>query len=335
MSKVQNCTRPVLRYYGGKWRLSTWIISNFPRHKVYVEPFCGAASVLLRKKKSSVEILNDRYDRIVSLFRVIRDPESARQLKKLIQMTPYSYSEYYLARERHEDPIEDARRMIILGQQAHGSTGASGGKLSGWRRGINNGESPTASSWSEIWRQVPRWSSRLRGVFIENNDAFEVISRYDSEETLFYVDPPYIENSRNIQFGYAYEMTDYDHERLSEALHSVKGKVILSGYETNIYSNLYSDWFHISRSTIADKRRAATEFLWMNFDPDLEYSIRRNIQEGSTKTHQKRVSGTENKIKMAIKKLHSRQEKVTKTAVAELVGISREQISRRYSHLFL
>lgn len=336
MSKVQNCTRPVLRYYGGKWRLSTWIISNFPRHKVYVEPFCGAASVLLRKKKSRIEVINDRYDRVISLFRVLRDPISAKKLKELLRFSPYSCSEYYLAREKHEDPIEDARRMLILGQQAHGSTGSSGGKLSGWRRGITNEEFSTASSWENLWKQIPKWSSRLRSVFIENNEYFEIIYRYDGRDTLFYIDPPYVSTTRNIQVGYAHEMSNSDHEKLSDILHSIQGKVILSGYDTNLYRKLYAGWFCLSREVLTDKQGKATEYLWMNFDPDqLSHSARKSMQTGAMQTHQKRTIQTEGQITLAIRKLRAEEKKVTRTAVAELVGISREQISRRYSHLFL
>lgn len=117
--------RPILKYHGGKWRIAPWIISHMPPHKNYVEPFCGAASVLLRKPKIAIEVLNDLNGRVVSLFKIMRQPDLAKRLKELIFYTPYAAAEYLEAREVHPDPIEDARRMLILGHQGFGSTGTS------------------------------------------------------------------------------------------------------------------------------------------------------------------------------------------------------------------
>jgi DNA adenine methylase len=91
--------RPVMRYHGGKWRIASWIISHFPIHETYVEPFLGAASVLLQKTSSRVEVGNDLYGRVVNLFRVIRDPETAVDLQRRLRLTMYSHEEYYSARE--------------------------------------------------------------------------------------------------------------------------------------------------------------------------------------------------------------------------------------------
>ena len=141
--------RPIMRYFGGKWMLAPWIISHFPKHKVYVEPFCGAANVLLRKKPSKVEVLNDLYGRIVSCFRVLRDSEQAKRLQELLRLTPCSEEEYFACREMSDDPVEDARRLIVLGHQGHGSAGASGGKITGWRRGVRPHGPANAKEWAD------------------------------------------------------------------------------------------------------------------------------------------------------------------------------------------
>ncbi|MCK5606326.1 DNA adenine methylase [Candidatus Pacearchaeota archaeon] len=139
-------TRPILRYYGGKWRIAPWIISHFPGHKIYVEPFCGASSVFAQKKPACQEVINDMNGRIVNLFRVLRDQKRAIELKNFLELTPYAEEEYQSCRETSPDPVEDARRVIVLGMQGHGGTGASGGKLTGWRRdnGGNTLKSPEA-----------------------------------------------------------------------------------------------------------------------------------------------------------------------------------------------
>lgn len=332
MSKICN---PILRYYGGKWRLAPWIISHFPRHRVYVEPFCGAASVLLRKPRSKVEVLNDRHERLVSLFQVLRDPDTARQLRESLKYTPCSMVEYMEARERCADPLEDARRMIILGQQAHGSTGAAGGKKSGWRRGVRRFSPSSADCWARLWKQVDRWSARLRAVYLESSEALEVIRRYDSKDTLFYIDPPYLMATRNSAHGYAHELPDQGHKELAEALQDIKGMAIVSGYPSALYRDeLYKGWHVESREARTDKGGRALECLWMNFDPDIADTPRYRQQAGARKTHQARTTQTTKAIEAAISKLEAGGHRVTRKAVAEMVSISREHISRRYGHLF-
>lgn len=258
-------SRPVLRYHGGKWRMAPWIIEHFPPHKTYVEPFCGAASVLLRKPPSPTEVLNDQYDRVVNLFRVLRNPDQAARLRESLRYTAYAEAEYLEAREIADDPVEDARRLIVLGHQAHGSTGATGGKLSGWRRGIRDSSSDSASEWADLYAQVEAWANRLRGVFIEHDHAFDVIQRWDAADTLFYVDPPYVAETRTSGLrGYRHEMEEEDHRRLADLLRQVKGMVVLSGYASPLYDELYPGWERAEREVLADKGRRAVEVLWLS-----------------------------------------------------------------------
>ena len=246
--------------------LAKWIISHFPSHRVYVEPFAGAASVLLNKDPSRVEVLNDLNQRIVSAFRVLRDPDLASRLQELLRLTPCSEVEYQAARDRAQCPVEDARRLIVLGHQAHGSTGASGGKLSGWRRGVRPHGPTSAREWSALWKEVLSWSDRLRGVYLECGDAATVIRRWDDPDALFYVDPPYVAETRTQGLrGYAHEMTDDEHRSLAEVLSEVQGMVVLSGYPCDLYDqDLYKGWHRIERNVVADKAKKATEVLWVN-----------------------------------------------------------------------
>lgn len=332
MSKILN---PVLRYYGGKWRLAPWIISHFPRHRVYVEPYCGAASVLLRKPRARVEVLNDKYGRVISLFEVLRDPMAAQQLRESLKYTPCSVTEYMNAREISADPVEDARRMIILGQQAHGSTGAAGGKKSGWRRGIRPTGPCSAEGWSNLWKQVDRWAARLRAVYLESAEAIDIIRRYDSKDTLFYLDPPYLAETRQCHNGYACELNETAHKELAHVLHSIQGQAIISGYASSLYFDvLYPDWHVSSREARTDKNGWATEYLWMNFDPEHVDTPRSRQQAGARKTHQARTSQTAALIREAIDELRAGGEKVTRKTVAKKAGISREHLGRRYGFFF-
>lgn len=264
--------KPIVRYHGGKWRIANWIIDQMPPHRIYVEPFAGAASVLMRKPRSNVEVINDLHSRLINVFRVLRDPNQARNLERLLRLTPYSIEEYHMAREQADDPIEDARRMIVLGYQGHGSTAAASRRLTGWRRGVRPRGPHSADEWARLPDQVAWWCERLQGVYIECSDAIDVILRWDSTNTLFYIDPPYLAETRSEGArGYAHEMSDEDHCALAEVLHSVKGMVILSGYPSQLYDELYSDWRRLKRKVVADRQREAVEVLWLspNVDRDL------------------------------------------------------------------
>lgn len=257
--------KPILRYHGGKWRIAPWIIGQMPSHRTYVEPFAGAASVLLRKPRAAVEVVNDLHGRIVNVFRVLRDPALSARLECLLHLTPYALSEYQLAREVAEDPVEDARRMLTLAFQGHGSVGASGGRNTGWRRGIRPRGPSTADEWSRLPDHVAAWTQRLQGVFIEQDNAFDVIRRWDDPSTLFYVDPPYLEEVRAGGVGsYAHEMSETDHRALAELLHEVQGMVVLSGYPSPLYDELYSGWCRMERKVTADRQREAVEVLWLS-----------------------------------------------------------------------
>lgn len=259
-------TRPLLRWHGGKWRLADWIIAHLPPHRVYVEPFCGAASVLLRKPPSPVEILNDRHQRLVNLFRLLRDPAQAARLAERLRLTPYAEVEYHACREPAPDPLEDARRLLVLAWQGHGSTGASasGRRVTGWRRGDRGGRANSAREWAELWRQVSVWADRLRGVFIESADAIKLIRRWDGPDVLFYCDPPYPLATRTARGGYQHEFSDADHAALAEVLRAVRGAVLLSGYACPLYAALYPDWPRTDQRAIADAQARRTESLWLN-----------------------------------------------------------------------
>lgn len=170
-----------------------------------------------------------------------------------------------MAKEQADDPIEDARRMLVLGYQGHGSMAAAGRRLTGWRRGVRPRGPHSADEWARLPDQVAWWCERLRDVFIENDHAFDVIQRWDSADTLFYVDPPYLAETRSEGArGYAHEMSDEDHCALAEVLHSVQGMVILSGYPSRLYDELYSDWHRTERKVVADRQRTAVEVLWLS-----------------------------------------------------------------------
>lgn len=264
--------RPAVRYHGGKWMLANWIIGNMPKHRVYVEPYGGGASVLLRKPKVYAEVYNDLDGEIVSLFRVLQEPATAERLRRLLELTPFSRAEFDAAYEPAEEPVERARRTLIRSYMGFGSNsitadhGRTGFRASALRQGTTPG-----NDWSNWPAEVPRFTERLRGVCIENRPALAVIGQQDGPDTLFYVDPPYIHSTRSQRnqydpkHFYRHEMSDDDHRELAAVLHGVEGMVLLSGYPCDLYDReLYPTWERITREALADGARRRVEVLYLN-----------------------------------------------------------------------
>jgi len=257
--------RPALRYHGGKWRHADWIISQFPPHEVYVEPFGGAASVLLRKERAPIEVYNDQWDRVVTFFRVLR--ERPDELLGALSLTPWSRSEYGQSYDTTGDELEDARRFFVQSWQGVGGIkGAKGTKnRRGWRYLVNRCDS-SIPHWDGLLENLYQVATRMRGVQIECDDAVNVIKRFDSPLVLHYVDPPYLGDTRQPGHQQAYfaEMAEVNHIRLARILHRVAGSVIISGYDSDLYRELYADW-HMETLEIDDNsHNRRIEILWIN-----------------------------------------------------------------------
>jgi len=256
--------RPVLRYFGGKFLLAPWIISHMPKHRVYVEPYAGAASVLMQKPRSYAEVYNDLDDRIVNVFRVLRNKVTANILKNALALTPFARSEFDLSSADHDtSSVENARRTIIRSFMGFGADSVcEPSRNTGFRSNSNRSGTTPAHDWVNYRDAIPAFIERLDGVVIENTPALNAIEKFDSPETLFYVDPPYVTDTRKRTKAYRHELTDSDHVELLTALKSVKGMVMLSGYQSDLYSSL--DWHRIDRKALADGAGDRTESLWFN-----------------------------------------------------------------------
>ena len=259
MTKV---SRPVMRYYGGKAKVASWIISHFAPHRVYTEAYGGAASVLLQKPRVHAEIWNDLYDELVNLFRVLRSPTESRFLVEQVRLTPFARREYEAAFLPTSDPVEQARRTLVKSAMGFGSDSVF--HRTGFRSGHTRAGQIPAIDWYKQPAALEQIIDRLRGVIIENQPALQVLQRYDSPTTLHYVDPPYPKSVRGEDGRYRHEMTDDDHRELAELLHQVKGMVVVSGYACPLYdAELYPDWQRVECSTHADGGRDRNEVLWI------------------------------------------------------------------------
>ena len=256
---------PLIRYHGGKFRLASWIISYFPSHETYVEPFGGGASVLLSKSPSRMEVYNDLDQDIVNFFEVLRDQTLAEKLAFQVELTPYSRSEFLNARAETNDRIEQARRLVVRAQMGFGSAGATKGNT-GFRLDTARGGSDIVTIWQRQPEVIRQAAARLKKVLIENRDAIKVIQDNDREDTLFFIDPPYVLDTRNMGGkAYRHEMSNADHEQLINVLNSCKGKIILCGYDHTIYEAL--NWKKVIKSVAAAGQSGSVlreEILWIN-----------------------------------------------------------------------
>lgn len=261
-------TRPLVRYHGGKWRIAPWIISQLPTHRTYVEPFGGGGSVLLRKPRSYAEVYNDLDGEIVNVFRMVRD--RGAELVRAIELTPFSRTEFVSSYEPSDDPLEQARRTVLRSFQGFGSAAACG-EVSGFRANSNRSGTIPAHDWKNYPSALVKIVDRLRGVVIEQKDAVSVMLQHDGPDTVHYVDPPYVHSTRSAKVrgtgnrkSYKHEMTDTQHRDLADVLHNLQGMVLLSGYHSELYNDLYGDWRRIERHAHADGARDRVEVLWLS-----------------------------------------------------------------------
>lgn len=258
-------------WYGGKYSHLNWLLPLLPKTTHYCEPFGGSAAVLLNREPSPVETYNDIDSEVVNFFRVLRTQKDA--LIEAIGLTPFSREEFELAIAQPTQDISDverARRFFVRARQVRSGLAqtASSGRWANClltSRAVMGG---AVSRWLGSVEGLSEIVQRLLRIQIENAPAIEVIRRYDSEETLFYCDPPYPHDSRGDDQAYAYEMTDEGHQELARALHDVKGKVALSGYHCNLLDELYRDWHCIEADpkNCHTVKQLRTEVLWVNYE---------------------------------------------------------------------
>ena len=256
--------KAVLKYPGSKWSLAKWIISHFPEHHSYLEPFFGSGAVLFNKPRSNIETVNDLDGNVVNLFEWIKkDPE---RLAHEIYYTPYArqvYEDAFAAVP--EDGLGKAVNFYLRLNMGHGFR-TNGGKV-GWKNDVQGREKAyAAQDWIHLPEKILQAAERLRGVQIENRPALDVIQRFNYKNVLIYCDPPYMLETRHGK-QYRCEMDDRGHEELLDTLLEHKGYAIISGYDTGLYNSMLAGWNKFettSYSQVCSKKR---EVVWMNYDP--------------------------------------------------------------------
>ncbi|MDQ0376594.1 DNA adenine methylase [Amycolatopsis thermophila] len=267
-------SRPPFTYFGGKTRLADRIVAAFPPHEHYVEPFAGSLAVLLAKAPSRMETVNDLDRELMTFWRVLRDQPA--ELARVCALTPHSRAEHLEAYDRPDtlDDLERARRVWVCLTQ--GRAGVL--RKTGWRHHVNpSGHSFGMPGYLEAYvERILDAAERISRVSLECRPALDVIADYGSHPgVLLYVDPPYLGSARVWGNNYRHELRgETEHRELAEALLSCKASVVLSGYDSSLYAELYDGW-HVTRMDATTSQGGAnsarTEVLWSNRlpEPDL------------------------------------------------------------------
>lgn len=230
--------RPPIPYFGGKQMMINKLLPLFPEHRTYIEPFGGAGSLLFSKESSPVEIYNDIDSDLVNFMAVLRDQDMFPDFYNRVCLSPYSRQEWQFCKDHlndDPDPVERARRFFVVARFSF--SGIVGGSFGACVTGSKGGMVQKASAYHGVLNMLPRLSERLLSVLIENRDFRDIIRQYDSKESFFYLDPPYLPETRR-SGSYKHEMAADDHRELIEMLKNIKGKAMLSGYPNGLYDSL-------------------------------------------------------------------------------------------------
>lgn len=226
-------------WFGGKSYLARHIIPLFPKHDIYCEVFGGSGAPLFAKDPSPVEVYNDLDSGLVNFFRVLRDPKEWKRLQELCALTPYSREEYEYCRKTWEtnsqDPVDQAYRWFVVARWSF--SGIFGNSWGFSVAKSSRGMAGCVSKWLGAIERLAEVHDRTMRLQIEHDDFRRIIPRYDTPETLFYCDPPYIPETRK-GGCYPQEMTTEDHEELVGLLLGIQGRAVLSGYAHTLYEPL-------------------------------------------------------------------------------------------------
>lgn len=250
--------RPLLNYFGGKWNAAPKIIPHFPEHKLYVEPFGGSLSVLLRKPRSKKEIVNDVDQELANLYFVARD--SGADLKEKLKLTPHSRSEYRLSMIKTDDKLEMARRSIV---RCYFGIGDSFLWNHNAFRNSKDSNICVAKSWDNYCQAFDGIIERLRGVTIENLSYEKLFEKYDSLHTLWYLDPPYPPMTRSRKHAYREDWDNLKHLQFLGEIKNLNGHVVVSSYANDLYDADLKDWKRIEFESTVNGAKKRIEILWI------------------------------------------------------------------------
>lgn len=268
---AKNRIQAPLKWHGGKWYLAPKIVALMPKHVHYVEPFAGGLSVLLAKDPTGIsEVVNDLNGDLSNFWNVLRCPTETEKLQRYLEATPFSEDLFRRVIESPEGgtAVDRAWRFFVRCRQS------LAGRMNGFatlsKNRVRRGMNEQASAWLGAIEGLAEVHARLKRVVILNRDALAVIRSEDTLNTLFYLDPPYLHETRTSTAVYQHEMSYQDHANLLDAILDCKGKVMLSGYRSDLYELKLKGWkehvFELpNQASGGREKRLMEEIVWCNF----------------------------------------------------------------------
>lgn len=261
--------RPLFKNHGGKFYLAPWIINHFPANYEdlkFVETSGGAASILLNKKPSKIDIYNDFNPKIANVFHCMKhNPEEFINSINQIDYSEKSFKEALKVPFEYGN-VQSAIAELVSRRMSRGGLG----KHFSWSRRLRGGRPGDENAWETFKNLLPLINKRLQNVEIQCNDQLKVIKDNDSPDTLFYCDPPYVHSTRSAPNAYELEMTDNQHKELGETLNSIQGKALISGYDCPLYQSMFKNWRCTAKTVKNNAGQTKTkssriEVLWLNY----------------------------------------------------------------------
>jgi len=263
-------------YQGSKSRHLDNLFDYFPPHEAYVEVFGGSGIVLLRKEPKKYEVFNDYNYHVYNFFYQLR--HNTLELISKISLTPYARAHHDKVTKQVkedsscEDDLEWAADWFVCQCQSFN------GRIGAGMRNINHtdGFTNVVGLYKNKVKNLFAVAERMAHTLIESLDFQECIEKYDDEDVLFYLDPPYVGETKSDSSIYKSEMTDEDHVRMVDCLLEVDGNVLLSGYENEIYEPLTDNGYNKEKYTITERMSGnhseRNECLWFNYEPQPKQS---------------------------------------------------------------
>jgi DNA adenine methylase len=257
--------RPAVKTHGGKNYLARRIISLFPDHRVYCEPFAGGLSVLVNKRPCSIEVANDLHADLIGFYRVLRDrAEEFRQRVEALDYSAETFEWSLRLAEADEDPLDSAVRFLVRNRFSRGGLGRD----FAWSERLRGGQPGDRNAWETIKAELPRIARRLAHVELRCQDALEIIEEFDGPGVLHYLDPPYLPATRTAIGTYDHEMDENGHRRLLDTIGGCRGMVAISGYANPLYDSALRGWERVkfdmpNHSGQGTAKQRRLEVLWL------------------------------------------------------------------------
>ncbi|MBE3037568.1 MAG: DNA adenine methylase [Chloroflexi bacterium] len=251
-----------LKYHGGKFYMADAIISRFPKHELYIEPFLGGGAVLQRMRGPRVGA--DVDTDLINLWQMLQDSDEFSHAIGGQVYCEQAWNFWTSDPNRGSSPIELAMARLIRQRFSRGGMG----KTFAWSERLRGGQPGDVNAWQNFQKALPQIRRSIEGVKFYAQSFSLTMRDHDSSDTLFYCDPPYLPSTRTAKKVYEHEMSISDHEWFLKVATDLKGKVVISGYPNSLYDTALSGW---TRHTISmpnhsgqgTSKQRRTEVLWV------------------------------------------------------------------------